>query len=112
MVASSQGQRRINNDAAIPVLDLGAYLSGVPGALGSTAVALREALEDIGFFLIVNHGVPQELIDPAQDGATGLQPLACIVADDAAPAHTPCLSVSRVSAAADRGRGKGTGRDL
>jgi isopenicillin N synthase-like dioxygenase len=63
MVASSQQQGCINDNAAIPVLDLAPYLSGVPGALESTAVALRAALEGIGFFLIVNHGVPQELID-------------------------------------------------
>jgi isopenicillin N synthase-like dioxygenase len=48
---------------AIPVLDLRAYFAGEPGALDAIAAALRAALEDIGFFIIVNHGVPQELID-------------------------------------------------
>jgi isopenicillin N synthase-like dioxygenase len=46
----------------IPVLDLSAYLAGAPGALMATAVALRAALTDIGFFIIVNHGVPPDLI--------------------------------------------------
>jgi isopenicillin N synthase-like dioxygenase len=64
MVASLQQQGCINNNnAVIPALDLGPYLCGVPEALESTAVALRAALEGIGFFLIVNHGVPQGLID-------------------------------------------------
>ena len=50
-------------DATIPVIDLGPYLGGAPGVLGATAAELRHALEGIGFFILVNHGVPQDLID-------------------------------------------------
>jgi isopenicillin N synthase-like dioxygenase len=46
----------------IPVLDLGPYLTGEPGALEATAAEVRDALETIGFFIIINHGVPPELI--------------------------------------------------
>ena len=46
----------------IPVIDLGPYLAGVPGALDRAAGALHHALTEIGFYAIVNHGVPQELI--------------------------------------------------
>jgi isopenicillin N synthase-like dioxygenase len=49
-------------DDAIPIIDVGPYLRGVPGALETAAAALREALEEIGFFVIVNHGVPDALI--------------------------------------------------
>jgi isopenicillin N synthase-like dioxygenase len=49
--------------STIPVIDLRAYLGGDPAALAVTADALRQALEGIAFFIIVNHGVPQELID-------------------------------------------------
>ena len=49
-------------ETVIPVIDLGAYLAGAPGSLEATAAALRDALEGIGFFIIVNHGVPRDLI--------------------------------------------------
>jgi len=47
----------------IPVVDLGPFLAGHPGAFETTSKALGQALENVGFFVIVNHGVPQVLID-------------------------------------------------
>jgi isopenicillin N synthase-like dioxygenase len=47
----------------IPVIDLGPYLAGRPRAMAATAAELGRALEDVGFFVIVNHGIPQALID-------------------------------------------------
>jgi isopenicillin N synthase-like dioxygenase len=47
----------------VPVLDLGPYLSGEPGALEATATRLCHICETIGFLTIVNHGVPTALID-------------------------------------------------
>jgi isopenicillin N synthase-like dioxygenase len=50
---------------AIPVIDLGPYLAGEPGALDRGGEELRYALTEIGFYAIVNHGVPQALIRDA-----------------------------------------------
>jgi len=47
----------------IPVIDLARYFAGAPGALEATAAELRGALEEVGFFIIVNHEVPRDLID-------------------------------------------------
>ena len=46
-----------------PVVDLEDYLRGKPGALDRVARQLRDALEHIGFLIVVNHGVAAELID-------------------------------------------------
>ena len=47
----------------IPVIDFGPCFAGAPGALKATAEELRCALEHVGFFIMVNHGVPTPLID-------------------------------------------------
>ncbi|MBM4258418.1 MAG: isopenicillin N synthase family oxygenase [Deltaproteobacteria bacterium] len=58
----NQAQPLSENDR-IPVLDLGPFLAGESGALQRLGQEVREALEDIGFFFIKNHGIPQALID-------------------------------------------------
>ena len=47
----------------IPVIDLGPCLADEPGALDRAAAELRHALTEIGFYSIVNHGVPSALVD-------------------------------------------------
>ncbi|QHI98506.1 isopenicillin N synthase family oxygenase [Xylophilus rhododendri] len=53
----------------IPVLDIGPYLAGEPGALERLGAEMRYALENIGFYFVVNHGIPQALIDGVFDAA-------------------------------------------
>lgn len=53
----------------IPVIDVSAFLAGEPGALETTAIALRRALEDIGFYFIVGHGVPTAQVENMFAGA-------------------------------------------
>jgi isopenicillin N synthase-like dioxygenase len=47
----------------IPVIDLGPFLAGQRGAFAATSIQLGRALQDVGFFVIVNHGVPSALIE-------------------------------------------------
>src|SRR5213596_2090028 len=47
----------------IPVIELGPHLAGRPDALRAAAAELRNALEGVGFFIVVGHGVPRELIE-------------------------------------------------
>src|SRR5947207_4669291 len=50
------------NGSVIPVIDLGPYFAGEAGALDRAASELRHALTEIGFYSIVNHGVPSALV--------------------------------------------------
>src|SRR5712691_13540666 len=52
-------------DESIPILELGPYLAGAPGADLRLAAELRRACEEVGFYFITGHGVPQSLIDAA-----------------------------------------------
>jgi isopenicillin N synthase-like dioxygenase len=47
----------------IPVVDVGPYLAGAPGALENVARQIRKACTEIGFFYIVNHGASRETVD-------------------------------------------------
>ena len=49
----------------IPIIDLAAFRSGAPGGIEACAALIRDALENVGFYLIVNHGVSQAIIDEA-----------------------------------------------
>jgi isopenicillin N synthase-like dioxygenase len=56
-------------DTTIPVIDLGAYRTDAPGACQQVAAQLRTALETVGFFILVDHGVPRDLIARTFDEA-------------------------------------------
>jgi len=47
----------------IPVIDVADFLAGQSGALEATAFRLREALTEVGFFVLTGHDVPLALID-------------------------------------------------
>src|ERR1700730_7540824 len=60
--ASGRQECRMAGAEIIPVIDLGPYLAGAPGAIDRTAGELCVALTELGFYFIVNHGVPSEQI--------------------------------------------------
>ncbi|MET3233452.1 UNVERIFIED_ORG: isopenicillin N synthase-like dioxygenase [Burkholderia sp. 1263] len=53
----------------IPIIDFAGVRAGDPQALQRAAREIREACTTIGFFYIVNHGVPQATIDAAAQAA-------------------------------------------
>src|ERR1700733_6257916 len=53
----------------IPIIDLRDYRAGAPGALSRVSAQLRHALQDVGFYFVINHGVPNDLIAGAFDAA-------------------------------------------
>ena len=59
--AITLGMLRAASSDEFPVIDLGPYMRGEAGALGRVAEQLRHALENIGFLIVVNHGIAPEL---------------------------------------------------
>ncbi|MBT4906081.1 MAG: isopenicillin N synthase family oxygenase [Rhodospirillaceae bacterium] len=49
----------------IPVLDMGPYLAGEPGAAEELAANIRFIQETIGFYVVINHGIDRPTIDDA-----------------------------------------------
>jgi len=49
----------------IPLIDVSDFLAGAPGAAERAAAELRFAFENVGFYYLAGHGVPQALIDMA-----------------------------------------------
>ena len=50
---------------AIPVIDFGPAFRGEPGGLEVVARQVRRASEEIGFFYLAGHGVPEAVVDAA-----------------------------------------------
>src|SRR6202023_970142 len=55
--ATGKQECRMAETELIPVIDIGPYLAGAPGAIDRAAGELRFALTEIGFYFIFNHGV-------------------------------------------------------
>jgi isopenicillin N synthase-like dioxygenase len=50
----------------VPVVDLGPYFAGTPEAKRRVAVELGRACRDVGFYVIVGHGVDPKLIEQVE----------------------------------------------
>lgn len=53
----------------IPLIDVADYLAGKPGAAERTAQQLGWAFENVGFYYLAGHGIPQALIDAQYEAA-------------------------------------------
>ena len=51
----------------VPVIDVAPFLVGDPNAMAEVAAEIGHACENIGFFQIVGHGVPEEFIERVYD---------------------------------------------
>lgn len=47
----------------IPIIDFGPFLNGSAAERAAVAAKIGKACEEVGFFYLANHGIPQELID-------------------------------------------------
>ncbi|MGE0735658.1 MAG: isopenicillin N synthase family dioxygenase [Alphaproteobacteria bacterium] len=55
----------LRQESEIPLVNLGPFRAGEAGAKAATAQAIGRALETIGFFGLVNHGLPDSAVDRA-----------------------------------------------
>lgn len=57
----------LEDGVTLPKLNLGPFLAKVDGAKEQLAADIRRIQETLGFYSIVNHGIPRALIDAAEE---------------------------------------------
>src|ERR1700710_839838 len=62
---NSAALQEAESESRIPILDVGPFLAGEPGAAEALAGEIVHTCLDTGFLVITNHGVPQAIIDNA-----------------------------------------------
>ncbi|KAB5516020.1 hypothetical protein DKX38_026668 [Salix brachista] len=65
------GQVTSAPEGSIPVIDYSLLISGTPGQRSEIVHELGRACQDWGFFMVINHGVPQKLLSSILDGCKG-----------------------------------------
>ena len=66
---------KVTSASIIPILDLQPLLDGDEAGVTTLAAELKQALQDIGFFSIINHGVPWELVEEIYEATQTLHSL-------------------------------------
>ncbi len=66
---------KVTSASIIPILDLQPLLDGDAAGVTTLAAELKQALQDIGFFSIINHGVPWELVEEIYEATQTLHSL-------------------------------------
>jgi isopenicillin N synthase-like dioxygenase len=77
---------------SIPTIDLAPYLEGSAKGRDKVAAEVNRACEEIGFFLIKGHGVPQQMIDQTYNKAAEFFRLPV---EDKLPIRTPAPDIAR-----------------
>ncbi|HEY0184075.1 MAG TPA: 2-oxoglutarate and iron-dependent oxygenase domain-containing protein [Rhodopila sp.] len=57
------------SESSIPIVDVGPFLAGKPGAAEALTQQVVQTCLDTGFLVISGHGVPQEVVDRAFEAA-------------------------------------------
>jgi isopenicillin N synthase-like dioxygenase len=55
-----------NANNVVPVIDLGPYFAGTPDRKRQVAAELNRACRDVGFYVIVGHGIDARLIEQTE----------------------------------------------
>src|SRR5690242_6240958 len=89
----------------IPLIDVSDFIAGRPGAAAKAAAELRFAFENVGFYYLRGHGVPQSLIDDTYAAAARFhaQPMEAkldVRADDHIIGYVPTSPTAPPNAAA------------
>jgi isopenicillin N synthase-like dioxygenase len=54
---------------SLPIIDISAFVSGDEEAKKETASQLHKVCSEIGFFYLIGHGIPQDVINGAHEQA-------------------------------------------
>jgi isopenicillin N synthase-like dioxygenase len=92
MSAQKEAQGKPMTMTSIPTIDLSPYLAGSTDGRRAVAREVNRACEEIGFFLIKGHGVPQEMIDCTYSKAAEFFHLPV---EDKLPIRTPSPEIAR-----------------
>ena len=66
-----RSRSRGRDESVVPIIDIAALLGTDATARKDVAKAIGQACEDIGFFVVVNHGIPSEVVDRAWSQTLG-----------------------------------------